>query len=55
VNPQASQFPQYALLELAFTAIDGLVMLDYACSGARAAQLQCSSQSRDKTFSQRLA
>ena len=39
VNPQTPQFPQYALLALAFTAIDGLVMLGYASSGARAVQL----------------
>ena len=39
VNPQAAQFPQYLLLALAFTAIDGLVMLAYARSGARAVQL----------------
>ena len=39
VNPQAPQFPQYVLLALTFTAIDGLVMLVYARSGARAVQL----------------
>jgi threonine/homoserine/homoserine lactone efflux protein len=39
VNPQTPQFPQYALLALTFTAIDGLVMLGYASSGARAVQL----------------
>jgi threonine/homoserine/homoserine lactone efflux protein len=39
VNPQAAQFPQYLLLALTFTAIDGLVMLAYASSGARAVQL----------------
>ena len=39
VNPQAHQFPQYALLALTFTAIDGLVMLAYARSGARAVQI----------------
>ena len=39
VNPQTPQFPQYALLALMFTAIDGLVMLGYASSGARAVQL----------------
>ena len=39
VNAQTPQFPQYALLALTFTAIDGLVMLGYASSGARAAQL----------------
>ena len=39
VNPQAPQFPQYVLLALTFTAIDGLVMLAYARSGARAVQL----------------
>jgi threonine/homoserine/homoserine lactone efflux protein len=36
VNPQAAQLPQYILLALTFTAIDGLVMLAYASSGARA-------------------
>lgn len=39
VNLQAPQLPQYALLALTFTAIDGLVMLLYASSGARAVQL----------------
>jgi threonine/homoserine/homoserine lactone efflux protein len=39
VNPQAPQFPQYVLLALTFTAIDGLVMLAYARSGARAVQI----------------
>ena len=39
INPQAPQFPQYVLLALTFTAIDGLVMLAYASSGARAMQL----------------
>lgn len=39
VNPQTPQLPQYALLALTFTAIDGLVMLGYASSGARAVQL----------------
>ena len=39
VNPQAPQFPQYVLLALTFTAVDGLVMLAYARSGARAVQL----------------
>jgi threonine/homoserine/homoserine lactone efflux protein len=39
VNAQTPQFPQYALLALTFTAIDGLVMLGYASSGARAVQL----------------
>jgi threonine/homoserine/homoserine lactone efflux protein len=36
VNPQAPQLLQYVLLALTFTAIDGLVMLGYASSGARA-------------------
>lgn len=39
VNPQAPQVPQYVLLALTFTIIDGLVMLAYAGSGARAVQL----------------
>ena len=39
VTPQVAQFPQYVLLALTFTAIDGLVMLAYASSGARAVQL----------------
>jgi threonine/homoserine/homoserine lactone efflux protein len=39
VNPQAPQLPQYALLALTFTLIDGLVMLAYASSGERAVQL----------------
>ena len=39
VNPQAPQVPQYVLLALTFTLIDGLVMLAYASSGARAVQL----------------
>ncbi len=39
VNPQVPQFPQYVLLALTFTAINGLVMLAYASSGARAVQL----------------
>jgi threonine/homoserine/homoserine lactone efflux protein len=39
VNPQAPQLPQYVLLALSFTAIDGLVMLAYASGGARAVQL----------------
>jgi len=39
VNAQTPQFPQYALLALTFTAIDALVMLGYASSGARAVQL----------------
>ena len=39
VNPQVAQFPQYVLLALTFTAIDGLVMLAYASSGGRAVQL----------------
>ncbi len=39
VNPQAPQLPQYVLLALTFTAIDGLVMLLYASGGARAVQL----------------
>jgi threonine/homoserine/homoserine lactone efflux protein len=36
VNPQTPQFPQYVLLTLTFTIIDGFVMLCYAGSGARA-------------------
>jgi threonine/homoserine/homoserine lactone efflux protein len=39
VNPHAPQLPQYVLLALTFTAMDGLVMLAYASSGARAVQL----------------
>jgi threonine/homoserine/homoserine lactone efflux protein len=39
VNPQAPQLSQYALLALTFTALDGLVMLAYASSGARAVRL----------------
>jgi threonine/homoserine/homoserine lactone efflux protein len=39
VNPQAPQSPQYMLLALTFAMIDGLVMLGYASSGARAVQL----------------
>ena len=39
VNPQGAQLPQYALLALTFTMIDGIVMLAYATSGARAVQL----------------
>lgn len=39
VTPQAPQLPQYLLLAFTFAAIDGLVMLAYAGSGARAAQL----------------
>jgi threonine/homoserine/homoserine lactone efflux protein len=39
VNLQAPQLPQYVLLALTFTAIDGLVMFAYAISGARAVQL----------------
>ena len=39
VNSQAAQLPQYVLLALTFTAIDGLVMLTYASSGERAVQL----------------
>jgi threonine/homoserine/homoserine lactone efflux protein len=39
VNPQAPQSPQYILLALTFAMIDGLVMLGYASSGARAVQL----------------
>ena len=39
VNPQAPQLPQYVLLALMFTMIDGLVMLAYASSGERAVQL----------------
>jgi threonine/homoserine/homoserine lactone efflux protein len=39
VNPQAPQLPQYVLLALTFTAIDGLVMLAYASSGARAVKM----------------
>lgn len=39
VNPQASQVAQYTLLALTFTAIDGMVMLGYASSGARAVKL----------------
>ena len=38
VNPQAPQLPQYVLLALTFTVIDGLVMLAYASGGARAVQ-----------------
>lgn len=38
VNPQAPQLPQYVLLALTFTLIDGLVMLGYASGGARAVQ-----------------
>ena len=38
VNPRGAQVPQYMLLALTFTAIDGLVMLIYASSGARAVQ-----------------
>ncbi len=38
VNPQDPQFPQYVVLALTFTLIDGLVMLGYASSGARAVQ-----------------
>lgn len=39
VNPQAPQIPQYILLAVTFAAVDGLVMLGYAGSGARAVQL----------------
>jgi len=39
VNPQAPQLSQYVLLALTFTALDGLVMLAYASSGARAVRL----------------
>ena len=39
VNPQAPQLPQYILLALTFTLIDGLVMLAYASSGARAVKM----------------
>ena len=39
INPQAAQVPQYALLALTFTLIDGLVMLGYASSGERAVRL----------------
>jgi homoserine/homoserine lactone efflux protein len=39
VDPQTPQLPQYVLLALTFTAIDGLVMLAYASSGARAVRL----------------
>ena len=39
VNPQAVQLPQYMLLALSFTLMDGLVMLGYASSGARAVKL----------------
>jgi threonine/homoserine/homoserine lactone efflux protein len=39
VNLQAPQLPQYILLALTFATIDGLVMLGYASSGARAVQL----------------
>lgn len=39
VNPQAPQLSQYILLALTFTLIDGLVMLAYASSGARAVRL----------------
>jgi threonine/homoserine/homoserine lactone efflux protein len=39
VNTQAPQLLQYVFLALTFTAIDGLVMLGYASSGARAVQL----------------
>ena len=39
VNPQVAQLPQYILLALTFATIDGLVMLGYASSGARAVQL----------------
>ena len=37
--PQVPQPPQYIVLALTFAAIDGLVMLVYASSGARAVQL----------------
>ena len=39
VTPQAPQPPQYLVLALTFAAVDGLVMLLYASSGARAARL----------------
>jgi threonine/homoserine/homoserine lactone efflux protein len=39
VNLQVPQLPQYVLLALTFAMIDGLVMLGYASSGARAVQL----------------
>lgn len=39
VYPQAPQLPQYLLLALTFTMIDGLVMLAYASSGERAVRL----------------
>lgn len=39
VNPQTAQFPQYLLLAVTFTLIDGLIMLAYASGGARAIQL----------------
>jgi threonine/homoserine/homoserine lactone efflux protein len=39
VNPQTPQAPQYLLLALSFAAVDGLVMLGYASSGARAVHL----------------
>lgn len=39
VKPQVPQLPQYVLLALTFTAIDGLVMLAYAGSGERAVRL----------------
>lgn len=39
VNLQSPQLPQYILLALTFAVIDGLVMLVYASSGARAVQL----------------
>jgi threonine/homoserine/homoserine lactone efflux protein len=39
INPQAAQLPQYVLLALTFTLIDGLVMLVYASSGERAVRL----------------
>jgi len=39
VNPQTPQLPQYVLLALTFAVIDGLVMIGYASSGARAVKL----------------
>ena len=39
INPSIPQLPQYMVLALTFTAIDGLVMLAYASGGARAVRL----------------
>jgi threonine/homoserine/homoserine lactone efflux protein len=39
VNPHAPQALQYLVLALSFAAVDGLVMLGYASSGARAVRL----------------